>query len=122
MAAIEQVLIPKSRYERLIQIADDYSRSQDSKNEEKEDIIAEDKEILPAEEDTVSSDDKNSRPPSPIQEDKDYFKIDNFSNSKIKTLKDIKVPGTIFKKTDKKVLKKFNKKVPKKTLAKWVKW
>ena len=128
MAAIEQVLIPKSRYERLIQISDDYSRSQDSKNEEIEDINPENenKEISPDEKDTATDGENNTRPLSPTQrshEEKDYFKIDNFSSRGIKTLKDIKVPGTRFRKTDRKVLKKkFNIKVPKKASVKWVKW
>ena len=115
MAAIEQVLLPKSKYQRLVQAYEDHMTcladekvKEDDFQEVKKSLDKEEKGEETAEETEEESEQRPSERslealPAPSIDSAEYGK------RKIKTLKDIKAPGILLKKTLNKKIKKTAK-------------
>lgn len=129
MAALEQVLIPKSRYERLIEISEEHSKCKDYKETMRLEPEDGDVKTEPDDNDeTIPVQDKqepHESPTSSEQMDKDYdsFEGEETYKQPLRTLKHITLPRHKNTKTVKRTLKKTINKVKKPSKSvKWVKW
>lgn len=135
MAAIEQVLVPKSRYERLLEIAQEHSKCKEvtppsPEASETSDVLLEDQKPVETDRPEDVEESTSEQPTeSSSQEESDTF--NNKQLFQIKTLKDLKMPGVPVKvkKTVKRTIKKEPKKKDivkkepkKKDIVKWIKW
>ena len=121
MAALEQVLIPKSRYERLIEISEEHSKCKDYKETMQLEPEDGDVETIPVQD----KQDLNESPNSSklAEKDYDFFEGEETYNQPLRTLKHITLPRHKNIKTVNRTIKKSINKTKKPVKSvKWVKW
>ena len=135
MAAIEQVLVPKSRYERLLEISQEHAKCKEEPppspeaSETSGSLLEDQKPVETDPPEDIEESTSQQTTESNSQEESDKF--NHRQLFQIKTLKDLKMPGVPVKvkKTVKRTIKKEPKKKDivkkqpkKKDIVKWIKW